>query len=123
MSLKRGSFFAEGGENALIKETELCECRVLDRAHMTLGKNEAVTICPSGILGIHCHFFKVAGGNELSCGKRSAGMSGLRCVDHRDDLFFQHDALFFKISDTEIFFHIILLNLGNDTRVQALSFV
>jgi hypothetical protein len=27
--------------------------------------------------------------------------------------------LSFKISDTEIFHHIILLHLGNDTRVQA----
>ena len=36
---------------------------------VSVGKNEAVSVCPSGILGIHFHFFKVAGGNEISRGE------------------------------------------------------
>jgi hypothetical protein len=66
MSLKRGSFFTEGGENALVKETEFCECRILDGADMAFGKDEAVSVFPSGILGINCHLFEIAGRYELS---------------------------------------------------------
>jgi hypothetical protein len=86
MSLKRGTFFAEGSKNALVKEAELCEAGVLDRANVTFGKHEAIPVSPSGILGVDFHLFEIAGSNEICCRERSAGMSRICGKDFIDNV-------------------------------------
>ena len=66
MSLKRGTFFTEGSKNALIKESELCKACILNGAYMSFGKDEAVSVFPSGVLGINSHFFEVASRYKIS---------------------------------------------------------
>ena len=109
MSLEDGALFAEGLQLFHGEESLHGQCRVLCRAHVALGQNEAVTVFPLGVFRIHVHGMPVAGCHEVRYREGSAGMSGLCLIDHVDHILFEIHAFVFQFIDTECFFHSVKL--------------
>ena len=109
VALQRRALFAQGVQHAHVEIALHGEGGILRGAGVALGEDEAVAVFPAGIFRVDVHGVPVAGGDEIRHGERAAGMTGLRLVDHVDDVFLQIDTLVFQLCNREIVFHTLCL--------------
>ena len=86
VALEHRALLAQGVELRLREKANACKAGILDGAHMTLGEHHAVAVRPAGILRVDVHVLEVAGSDKVRRRKRAARMTGLRLVDHVNDL-------------------------------------
>ena len=77
---------------------------------MTLGEHHAVAVRPAGILRVDVHVLEVAGSDKVRRGKRAARMTGLRLVNHVNDLHAHLRGGVFQFLDGNIFHKNHLMN-------------